>query len=181
VKPFVYLDFDGVIANWTGTTLTRAGKNVPQKQFISNYYAGNIGRHVIDEMMKSIDFWASIEPYSHAEKLVETINEIFENDWCFLTKGIGHNASFTGKAVWCEQYFPQYIKRLVITGSKKCNLCRHPSQFLIDDNVKNVEEWKKNNGVAYRWKEITDDWQEQADKQICELKLLLIEHKKLTF
>lgn len=177
-KNYLYLDFDGVLANWTKAVCDHNNHILPEKTHIPNWFAGNLFNKSCEELMKSIDYWSNLEPYPHANELVETINDVFGQNWCFLTKGIGNHSAFAGKAIWCEKHFPKYIKRLVVTGVHKHNMCRHPSQILVDDNDKNLLEWKNNGGTIFKWHEITHDWTEMGQKQISDLKTFLEPYKK---
>lgn len=179
---FAYIDFDGVLASFTyhAAELLNIDMSGMSKCIIPNYYISNLkgssNDDAIDNLMTDINFWKDMPAYDWAGDIINTVSNIYGNNWAFLTKGIGNSACFAGKSMWLEKHFPQHIKKLIITGSKKHNLCRCDSQLLIDDNRKNCKQWGDNLGTYLLWQELSPDWNEQAKIQIDNLQKVLKIH-----
>ncbi len=179
---FAYIDFDGVLASFTFHAAQKLNLDISEltKTTIPNYYISNKSKDIesqVDALMSEVSFWSEMPKYEWSADIINIVDKAYGKDWAFLTKGIGHSACFHGKALWLEKHFPEHIKRLIITGSKKHNLCRDDSQLLIDDNKKNCKQWDENLGTYFLWQEITPDWTERAEIQLENLKQFVNIHR----
>ena len=146
-----FLDLDGVIANWR-LAISKALSLDYALTFEREYFE----EEEINEPMEKFSFWADMEPYSWSEDLVETFDEGFEGNWVFLTKGWTSKESFSGKYEWVLKNYPKHFSKLVIVRSKEFHCCL-PTDYLLDDDSRNLNPWASRGGTPLPWDEIYDD------------------------
>lgn len=158
------LDFDGVVANFYKAARDFYGIEHPKKQELDgkSYLLDDIiGRRPIDALMLSADFWENMDPYPWANTLVNAVDEIFEGDWCFVTKGQPSRGCAAGKVGWTLKNFPQHIDKFNLTmGHKKTNFCGSRGDILIDDWLSNIVSWREFGGTAFFWRQLTEDYEQ---------------------
>lgn len=173
----IYLDMDGVIANWTKGVAVATGAYYPQGRILKPYELDNqLQRYQIEKAMSSQDFWENLEKFQWADTLVEIVNSICPT-WRFLTKAnVGAN-SYGGKAVWIDKYYPQHRDRLVICRGAKTFACK-PGDILIDDHPSNIQAWNLAGGRGFTWWERADDYVEELGLELRNLESFLKQYYK---
>lgn len=134
-KPIVYLDIDGVIANFVSAALSALNITTytipPNEPNMEKWSGVNI---TTKEFWKAIDktnedFWFNIPKYDYSDELVKlchSYGEVF-----FLTSPSRNPACLSGKMMWIKRYFPRMARNIVLTPAKY--LCAAPNRVLIDD------------------------------------------------
>lgn len=176
----VYLDLDGVIANWAKAIFKADNKECPKEIIdLDCYWAEEfISQERIAEIMASEDFWANIELYPWGKKLVKIIDSAPIKDWYFLTKSPDHQAGKNGKTKWVKKHFPEHLDKLIIvTGNKE--RYADENSLLIDDYDVNLEAWRGKGGIIFQWRELSEDLAHIAEYRLENLSANLTQAKSL--
>lgn len=114
MKKIVYIDMDGVVADWEKAACLPKGEWIPEEKL-------NTGQ----------GFYQNLELIEGASDALKTLSEHY--DLYFLSTPEWANPyCWMEKRLWVEQHFGELMfKRLILTHQKK--LLR--GDFLIDDNV----------------------------------------------
>lgn len=166
-KKTIFLDLDGVIANWTKQivekTFSLPYEEVPSygREGLIQFIQDRTGFH--EQKVKgkiygsgSSDFWSNIEKFYWADQLVTLINRS-GHQWFFLTKPFQTPGCYEGKAQWIKKYYPKFFNKLIIIPGSKGLCARNANCLLIDDHKKNLEEWSEAGGSIYLWEELNGD------------------------
>lgn len=152
--PHIFLDMDGVIADFVSATLALHGR----AEALENWPAGErdipavLGMsrsefwRVIDE--QGADFWAGLAPFPWFEELVALVREF--GPMSILTAPSLAPACLDGKVQWLYDHFPKVRgKRFTdfIIGPQK-NLLAQRGRVLIDDAQSNVDAFRAAGGGA---------------------------------
>lgn len=159
----IFVDLDGVIANF-GKGICQAA-NVPypkQTQFSSYGWVETLmPKAVMYSSMRGHDFWANLEKFPWADKLIKMVNDVSCGNWMFLTKPTPDAGCYSGKYEWIATHFPKYQNKLIICPGTKSVCCTGANDILIDDCPKNITEWVAKGGYGIRWVEKTDDFTDE--------------------
>lgn len=93
------------------------------------------------------DFWVDLEEEAWFRDLLQIVEQ-YDKNWKFLTSpSLSHYAA-SGKIQWMQNRFGKWFRNYHITpAGNKCDLAKRDC-VLIDDNEKNVKEFKENGGYA---------------------------------
>ena len=126
----VFLDIDGVLADWTGGIHKRLGIEYDHTQW--PYKRGTSGWDFHNEIGYSIQqisdlcdtaLWEGLEWTHDGRDILRAVLEIAEpSDIYLLTSPMRNPESATGKTLWIEKHLPEYRKRLIITSASKAVL-----------------------------------------------------------
>lgn len=167
----IFLDVDGVLANWTKMACERTDVEYPKDfQFPNQMWLDSkIGQKRIINASDDFSFWMDLEKYPWSDEIVKMVAQSGKH-WNFLTKPMKTRHCFAGKAEWMFEHYPRYWDKMwIITGSK-ATVCRGPGDLLIDDLDKNLNEWTDAGGTTFEWKEVTDDWSGNWKERLAKLK-----------
>lgn len=89
-------------------------------------------------------FWYGLDRMPWADSLIETLNQYFEGDICFLSQPVRDAQSLAGKAQWLRRWYP---KVPFLLGPAKTHLA-NKGFWLVDDSDKNIDEWNKQGGTG---------------------------------
>lgn len=145
-KPFklIYLDVDGVLANYVEGILRLSGEKAVQHDDIKDYDMHrfiNATQAWVEEArdMWGGAFWENLPAYSNAKRIVDEARRLSDHV-CFLTTPSSAIESRHGKLRWLEHN--------IGTGLDVCfaQLGKHhyagcPRTLLIDDNARTVREF----------------------------------------
>jgi 5'(3')-deoxyribonucleotidase len=159
------LDLDGVIVNFSKGLAKKYDIPYPEGGNEIDFYTifgTQVGKQKINKTLSERKFWADLEPYDWANTLVDFFDKTFGDDWVFVTKGFVRvvdgelvgSESFTAKVEWVFKHFPNHIEKLWINSRDKGKIAG-PNDFLLDDDLRNINSWLRNGGKAFHWKEIT--------------------------
>lgn len=147
-----YLDCDGVLADFIGGICRKFGVSE------SEIYATTRPRPLPVDLTLLIgiptqqiwqaldaDFWANLEVYPWAQRLVREIDSMFNGNVVLCTSpgylSLEHGAAgaLVGKEQWIMKNFPQFQKRYVFTYDKQ--YIASPWHVLIDDQDQNCKKF----------------------------------------
>lgn len=160
----VYLDIDGVLADWTGGVHGRLG--IPYNYHRWPYCKGPKGWHWHDEIGYSFsqvsehcdfNFWENLLWTDDGHDILRTVFDYVEpEDITLLTTPMPNIMSASGKIAWVRKHLPAYERQMLICPGHKVNsgLPLVPDSILIDDKQRNVRDWTTAGGEAIlvpRW------------------------------
>ena len=144
----LYLDMDGVIANWYDAFAKHNGVDhwtkVPNKD-----------KAVFE--LKSTDFFNTIDLYPSTKKLVSAVKQIAGDDYGICSSPSTedqHNSSYW-KRVWLERHgFMPIIPNLIFTRNKEkyaVDRIDGSPNILVDDKINNVSQWSAAGGIGIHY------------------------------
>ncbi len=150
----VFVDMDGVLADFNGRLAELAGSTVEEMVIPGNYSSvAGIGMSE-DEMWKLVNndrenFFAELKPYPWTDILMRTLEgRVGEENVAILSspaKGASQGPEcVAGKVRWIYKYLPRYYKRYFLGSSKE--MLAHPGTTLIDDADKKVRRFIQGGG-----------------------------------
>lgn len=154
-KPFklIYLDVDGVLANYVEGILRLTGEKAVQHDDIKDY---DIHKFIsatqawVEEQrdMWGGAFWENLPAYSNAKRIVAEAMGLADHV-CFLTTPSGAIESRHGKLRWIENHFgPGLDVCFAQLGKHHYAGCNRT--LLIDDNPRTVLEFGQSGSAAIR-------------------------------
>jgi len=181
----VYLDLDGVLFNFNKMCAKFADIEYPsnhaftQEGFWIHQFMSEDDFHKM--VMSKEEFWADLEPFPWADKMIDIADEVTEGNWYFLTTQSPVPECFSGKAKSIHKHFADRdgLRKLIICKHKEL-LCHGGHDFLIDDLDKNINNWKKAGGSYFQWQEVTDDFDpKKISDRLASLKVYLTSIKNI--
>ncbi len=146
----IYLDMDDVVADWMGYARSylkiqwAEGEMVPDNQW----------RRLKDDQR----MYRNLPLKEGAHELVNWCREYSKKTGCglyFLT-AVPHNNdmpwSFQDKVFWAQEHFPGIPVFFGPYSHDKWVRCESPDDILIDDRRSNNEEWRRQGGRAFLYK-----------------------------
>lgn len=132
----IYLDMDGVIADWDRSAEELLG------QPIDSVSKSQLWKRIDAEGFK---FWADLKPFPYAEKFVNELRRIDEVVIC--SSPSLDVKSVSGKLRWLQKFFgSRNFRNYVFTPQK--HLLGKDGNILIDDREKHVEGFNQNGGFG---------------------------------
>ncbi|TVQ83299.1 MAG: hypothetical protein EA357_06500 [Micavibrio sp.] len=136
VKPIIFLDLDGVIADFETHAETQ-GKY--------HRVTGKLDREALDHQ-----WWSTIPVFDGAQEFYETLQKI--GDVKFLTGPMLHSGCHSGKAEWIENFDKNRgkwaLRDLIICPAPDKHLLSGPGRILIDDRKNNIADWRLAGGIG---------------------------------
>ena len=148
-KPKVYVDMDGVIANFYAGVTARTGHEEPRAMALQD----------IEDTMASFagtDFFYTLPKYEQADQLIAMVNKMSGGDWYILSSPLKYDreGSAKHKAAWIKKYLKIQPKGMHFTGDK-AQFATQPDgtpNILIDDYPKYLEKWTNAGGIGVKYK-----------------------------
>jgi 5'(3')-deoxyribonucleotidase len=157
MKRQIFIDLDGVIANWTLGMSKAYNIPYPKNTILKPWgLEAVLTRSQISVAHAPLKFWMDLEVFPWANELIDIV-AIACPEWHFLTKACNSPLSWAGKAFWIDNHFPKYDERLIICRDSKSFIGK-PGDILIDDHPVNIKEWNAMGGNGFLWQEITPDF-----------------------
>lgn len=145
----VFLDLDGVLADFTGAVFKLHDKPDPwvnnpsnQKQYDLANLWGISSTQFWEPINKDPDFWFNLEKLPHADELVNYLEE--KTKVYIATSPSLHENSYYGKAKWIKKHYPKLLSRSVFTNHK--HYLANRTSLLIDDRDDNINSFLKHGG-----------------------------------
>lgn len=155
MRPRMFIDLDGVVANWEGMAIRLCG--LDEKEIVPRVKRGENLEDIFPRLWDVLerrhdDFWDKLELYPWSEELYERAQQYGEV--AFLSSGgnlhrrtdsVGY-ANY-GKTRWVARNFPD--AKLILTREKY--LCAGPTSLLIDDTEKKLRKFEEYGGKIFHW------------------------------
>ena len=166
-KPTVYLDMDGVIADFFGGVEQMYGVK-HWKELTSVKTGGELKQEVIDRITGS-DFFSTLPKFTTTESLIDMIKKFTGGKFSILTSPLrgDHDNSAKWKKVWINQHIEQPEETIVTGRKEKYAVINGVQNILIDDRPVNIERWQSRGGYGILYQANRDPLTkvEQALKQ----------------
>lgn len=149
-KAVIYLDLDGVLADFVGAAMKAHGQYIPRPDVRWDFY------NQFDPPMSEADFWKplgfdfwnGIQWTNEGKKFLERLEKVNKNRIVLMTSPCDTPGGVEGKIAWIRREMPEFATgRRFFIGSPK-DLAAGPSKLLIDDNDSNVEKFRAEGGSA---------------------------------
>ena len=165
VKPTVYLDMDGVIADFFGGVEKLYG--VSHWKQLTSDKSKDLRKDVI-ERITGTNFFETLPKFSSADQLIGIIKKYTGGKFSILTSPLrgDHDNSAKWKKVWINQNIEQPDETIVTGRKEKYAMTKGTANILIDDRPVNIQKWqdKGGYGILYQANKNTLSTIEQALK-----------------
>ncbi len=146
-KPIVYLDMDGVIADFFGGVERLYG--VEHWKQLTSDKTKDLRQDVIDRIAGT-DFFAHLPKFNTADSLIEMIKKFTGGQYSILTsplRGDNENSGYY-KKVWIGKNIEK-PDDIIVTGRKESYATKNGiANILIDDRPINIDKWQAKGGYG---------------------------------
>jgi len=154
----VYLDMDGVIADFFGGI---------EKKFDVDHWKSIQDKEIAFASLANTNFFNTLDRFEVSDDIVEFVKLISNNDWGICSspmRGDTMNSAYW-KRVWLNrmEYVPPLIENMIFTSNKHkyaINELTFKRNILIDDKPQNIERWERAGGIGIRYQANEDDFSE---------------------
>ena len=148
-KPIVYLDMDGVLADFFGGVEFLYG--VEHWKELTNDKTKDLKKQVIDRITGT-DFFAVLPKFSTADTLIDMVKKFTGGKFSINTSPLrgDHENSAKYKKLWIQNNIEQ-PDEIVVTGRKESyakDKGTGTPNILIDDRPVNIERWQAAGGYG---------------------------------
>ena len=148
-KPTVYLDMDGVLADFFGGVEKLYG--VEHWKQLTNDKTKDLKKEVIDRITGT-DFFATLPKFNTADSLIEMVKQFTGGTFSINTSPLrgDHENSGKYKKVWISNNI-EAPAEIIVTGRKETyakNKASGTPNILIDDRPVNIQRWQAAGGYG---------------------------------
>ena len=148
-KPTVYLDMDGVLADFFGGVEKLYG--VEHWKQLTNDKTKDLKKEVIDKITGT-DFFATLPKFNTADGLIEMVKQFTGGTFSINTSPLrgDHENSGKYKKVWISNNI-EAPAEIIVTGRKETyakNKASGTPNILIDDRPVNIQKWQAAGGYG---------------------------------
>ncbi len=159
-KPIVYLDMDGVLADFFGGVEFLYG--VEHWKELTNDKTKDLKKQVIDRITGT-DFFAVLPKFPTADTLIDMVKQFTGGKFSINTSPLrgDHENSAKYKRVWISNNIEQ-PDEIIVTGRKESYAKDKASgtpNILIDDRPINIEKWQSAGGYGILYQANRDSLQ----------------------
>jgi 5'(3')-deoxyribonucleotidase len=147
IKPRVYIDMDGVIADFFGEWTRLSG--------VDHYKDIEDVEAKLQLVREHPTFWVDLPVLPHAKALIKTVIDHF-GEYRICSKPLeGDARSKPGKMEWIRKHLSDMPPAEVILTADKAAYAKHAGipSVLIDDFGKNVMSWRAAGGIAIKYED----------------------------
>ena len=148
-QPVIYLDMDGVIADFFGGVERMYGVD-HWKELTSVKTGGDLKQEVIDRITGS-DFFSTLPKFPSADALIQLIKSATGGRFSILTSPLigDHENSAAQKKVWIAKNIER-PEEVIVSGRKEkwAKQKDGTPNILIDDRPVNIERWEAKGGFG---------------------------------
>lgn len=144
----IFLDMDGVIADFVGAILTAAGYSVKDckvGEWDLRKALPALNDRAFNDFCSRQEFWAALAQTDEAAAIVCSCLKS-QRQVAVITDPGEWSEAVNGKKAWISKHFPELRDSLIFTGAK--HLCASPRALLIDDNPKHVQAFRARGGAG---------------------------------
>lgn len=143
-KPTIFLDSDGVLADFEKAVIELHGPNY------KNLHPITFWRPITKEID---NFFSTLSPMNDAVELAEYVKDIDGYNVKVLTalprptdKAV---TAGDDKTKWIQKHIDSTLEVITVIGGKnKAKYCKSPEDILIDDTQRNIDAWKEAGGIG---------------------------------
>lgn len=143
----IYLDVDGVLANWVEGIQLAAGINPSTWDTVGHGLLPTNQQEKIDAAMCVKSFWVGLSRYPWADDLYTECKK--HGEVVFCTQPFDSPNCLAGKYEWLANHFGATMDRIVLMRNKW--RLANPRALLIDDNVENCNrfQWAGGHSIIF--------------------------------
>jgi len=138
----IYCDLDGCLGDFD-SRFKQFSEGLSPKEFVDLYGEEKFW-NIIDEA--GVRFWVGIQWLSEGKKLWGYIKK---HNPIILSAPSRHETSKIGKRLWLRNNLSGF--KMILTPAQYKKKYANPNSILIDDYVKNIEDWKKSGGIGLHY------------------------------
>ena len=145
----IYLDMDGVLADFIGGTLWRHNKEAKDADNITewNYYKSwGLTTKEFWDKCRGYDFWYGLDVFPWAKELVAAAKKA-DPDYMVCTQPSLDNQCIQAKLDWLDVHLDIPMKKVALMQNKW--LLAKEGRLLIDDNPTYCANWEREGGEAW--------------------------------
>lgn len=142
MKPVIYLDCDGVLADWVGEVNDWLG--LPRSRVWSDWDGSGLDWDRINDAMTFVSFWRNMPKLPKAAEIWRLCNDLAPTYIC--TRPFDDPNCVFGRLTWLNKEMKIPTNRVIFMHDKE--LLANKQAILIDDNKENVEKFAQNGGHA---------------------------------
>ena len=148
-KPTVYLDMDGVLADFFGGVEKMYG--VEHWKELTNDKTKDLKKEVIDRITGT-DFFATLPKFSSADELISIVKNFTGGKFSINTSPLRGDNENSGKykKIWIQNHIEQ-PDQIIVTGRKETyakDKGTGTPNILIDDRPVNIQRWQGAGGYG---------------------------------
>ena len=146
-KPVVYLDMDGVIADFFGGVEKLYG--VGHWKQLTSDKSKDLRQDVIDRITGT-NFFETLPKFPSADPLIAMIKKFTGGRFSILTSPLrgDHDNSAKWKKVWINQNIEQPDETIVTGRKEKYATTKGTANILVDDRPINIQKWQDKGGYG---------------------------------
>ena len=146
-KPTVYLDMDGVIADFFGGVEKLYG--VSHWKQLTSDKSKDLRQDVIDRITGT-NFFETLPKFPSADPLIAMIKKFTGGRFSILTSPLrgDHDNSAKWKKVWINQNIEQPDETIVSGRKEKYATSKGTANILVDDRPINIQKWQDKGGYG---------------------------------
>ena len=146
-KPTVYLDMDGVIADFFGGVEKLYG--VGHWKQLTSDKSKDLRQDVIDRITGT-NFFETLPKFPSADPLIAMIKKFTGGKFSILTSPLrgDHDNSAKWKKVWINQNIEQPDETIVSGRKEKYATSKGTANILVDDRPINIQKWQDKGGYG---------------------------------
>ena len=144
-KPRVYLDMDGVLADFFGEWSKLAG--------VEHYKDIDNAEEKLQLVRDHPTFWIDLPMLPHARDLVKTVVEKYGEYRVCSTPLNGDERSKPGKIAWLNKHFADMPPAEIVLTHNKAEHAQHDgvASILVDDFGSNINKWRAAGGIGIKY------------------------------
>lgn len=147
INPTVYLDMDGVIADFFGGVERLYG--VDHWKQLTSDKTKDLRQDVIDRIAGT-DFFAHLPKFSNTDALINQIKKFTNGKFSILTSPLRGDTENSGyyKKIWIGKHIEK-PDDIIVTGVKETYAMKNGvANILIDDRPINIDKWQSKGGYG---------------------------------
>jgi hypothetical protein len=154
----IYLDMDGVIADFFGGVATKFGVD---------HWKSIQDREIAFATLANTDFFYNLDVFPETNSIIKFVKEISGGDWGICSSPL--RGDTMNSAYWKRQWLnrwditPPLVENMIFTSNKHkyaMNKLDRTRNILIDDKLQNIDQWNQAGGIGIRFQCNEDDTNE---------------------
>ena len=150
MKPVIFFDMDGVLADFVSGTFAAHGKSIPVET-VEWGFPVQLGFDGVNDPRFwepfGRDFWANLSPYRDGLELLRAAEGLIGPEQiALLSSPCDTPGCADGKRDWVAKHLPAYRRRLFLGSAKE--LFAGKQKVLVDDHDPNCEKFAAAGGHA---------------------------------
>ena len=154
----IYLDMDGVIADFFGGVATKFGVD---------HWKSIQDREIAFATLANTDFFYNLDVFPETNSIIKFVKEISGGDWGICSSPL--RGDTMNSAYWKRQWLnrwditPPLVENMIFTSNKHkyaMNKLDRTRNIFIDDKLQNIDRWNQAGGIGIRFQCNEDDTNE---------------------